>query len=89
MSSQENTLRFETKFNDEEKLITAIWLKYGVQRVPRLHEEVKTGQSANKDVRIIRETVDANEAEESKTQQPSLFDFSRKKQRDVVVERQP
>jgi WD40 repeat protein len=68
------------------------WLSYGVSRVPRLHEEVRSGREhiANGTGRIIRETVDdaapAEDAAQGKTQQPSLFDFSRRR-RGVVIAR--
>lgn len=68
------------------------WLSYGVSRVPRLHEEVQSGraQISNGTGRIIRETVEAaapaEAAVQDKTQQPSLFDFSRRR-RGVVIAR--
>jgi len=70
------------------------WLGYGVERVPHLYEEVKagamqvsdTGTNLNDAARIIRDTVDPRESENVKTQQPSLFDFARRR-REVVVAR--
>ena len=70
------------------------WLGYGVDRVPHLYEEVKagamrvsdTGTNLNDAARIIRDTVDPRESDNDKTQQPSLFDFARRRQ-DVVLAR--
>jgi hypothetical protein len=69
----------------DQRIMLTEWLGYGVERVPRLYEEVKAGQSSDKDTRIIRETTDLSEPGQTKTQLPSLFDFSRKHQRDVVI----
>jgi WD40 repeat protein/uncharacterized caspase-like protein len=74
------------------------WLSYGVDRVPKLYEEVKAGkiqdfgitnaratkvviatQSGKTSSRALEEVVIA-----AKAQQPSLFDFN-KKRRDVVL----
>jgi hypothetical protein len=54
-------------------------LGYG-KRVPRLYEEMKGGR--------IRGPFDPRELENDKTQQPSLFDFARRR-REVVLARQP
>lgn len=68
------------------------WLSYVVVRVPRLYDEVKSGkpQTAKGSARIIRDTVDASESPEGntegRTQQPSLFDFSRRA-RELVIAR--
>jgi uncharacterized caspase-like protein len=67
------------KPRDKSILLTE-WLGYGVERVPRLYEEMKGGR--------IRGTFDPRELEGGKTQQPSLFDFARRR-REVVLARQP
>ncbi len=67
------------KPRDKSILLTE-WLGYGVERVPHLYEEMKDGR--------IRGTFDARELDNDKTQQPSLFDFARRR-REVVLARQP
>ncbi len=67
------------KPRDKAILLTE-WLSYGVERVPRLYEEMKDGR--------IRGTFDPRELADGKTQQPSLFDFARRR-REVVLARQP
>ena len=67
------------KPRDKSILLTE-WLGYGVERVPRLYEEMKGGR--------IRGTFDPRGLENDKTQQPSLFDFARRR-REVVLARQP
>ncbi|MGH9838509.1 MAG: hypothetical protein ACREEM_06980 [Blastocatellia bacterium] len=67
------------KPRDKSILLTE-WLGYGVERVPRLYEEMKDGR--------IRGTIDLRELEDGKTQQPSLFDFARRR-REVVLARRP
>ncbi|MEK7831405.1 MAG: hypothetical protein AAB401_09995 [Acidobacteriota bacterium] len=47
--------------------------------MPRLYEEMRDGR--------MRGTFDPRELAEGKTQQPSLFDFARR--REVVLARQP
>ncbi len=83
------------KPRDKSILLTE-WLGYGVERVPRLYEEVKKGQmqisaagtKPTGAARIIRDTVDPRESPDDKTQQPSLFDFARRR-REIVLTRQP
>ena len=79
---------FQADFKPQDKTITmSEWLNFGVERVPQLYEEARLGQT-----KLVRETVDSNETEtqlktrEEKTQQPSLFDFSRGK-KDITIDR--
>lgn len=67
------------KPRDQAILLTE-WLTFGVERVPRLYEEMKDGR--------MRGTFDLRELAESRTQQPALFDFARRR-REVVLARQP
>ncbi len=67
------------KPRDKSILLTE-WLTVGVERVPRLYEELKDGR--------MRGTFDPRELAESKTQQPALFDFARRR-REVILARQP
>lgn len=67
------------KPRDRSILLTE-WLTFGVERVPRLYEELRDGR--------MRGTFDPRELAEGKTQQPALFDFARRR-RDVVLARQP
>jgi WD40 repeat protein len=86
-----NAWQADYKPRDNQITLTE-WLGYGVERVPHLYEEVKagamrvsdTGTNLNGAVRIIRDTVDPRESDNDKTQQPSLFDFARRR-RDVVL----
>jgi len=64
----------------DKSIMLAEWLGYGVERVPRLYEEVKAG--------VVRGTFDPRELDNDKIQQPSLFDFARRR-REVVLARQP
>lgn len=66
------------KPRDQSILLTE-WLTFGVERVPRLYEELRDGR--------VRGTFDPRELEEAKRQQPSFFDFARR--REVVLARQP
>jgi WD40 repeat protein len=77
---------FQADFKPQDRtIVMSEWLNFGVERVPRLWDESQTGQ-----VKVVRETKDTAEAEsqqkQEKTQQPSLFDFSRKN-RDVTLEK--
>ena len=67
------------KPRDKAILLTE-WLGYGVERVPQLYTEMKDGRR--------RGTFDARELDNDKTQQPSLFDFARRR-REVILARQP
>jgi uncharacterized caspase-like protein len=82
----------QADFKPKDKTITvAEWLEYGVSRVPALYEEVKKGelqsfgQPAEKRGLVHSagkkpsETGSASSAKRKGYQQPSLFDFSRKK----------
>jgi hypothetical protein len=70
------------------------WLGYGVVRVPTLYAEVKSGaatiSSGSNRAVVVRDTVDtaatATPARE-KTQQPSLFDFARRRTETLVATR--
>jgi hypothetical protein len=67
------------------------WLNYGVERVPKLHEEMQTGQlqtfgrgEGERGV-IVAYTPTANSLKKKNAfQQPSLFDFTKGK-RDVIL----
>ena len=66
------------------------WLNYGVERVPRLHEEVKAGRIQSRSVgetRIVRAAVASAPTTDDKYQQPSLFDFSRGRQDPALAHR--
>jgi WD40 repeat protein len=80
----------------DNQITLSEWLGYGVERVPHLYEEVKAGAlqasdteaNLNGAARIIRDTVDPRESDSVRTQQPSLFDFARRR-REVVLARKP
>lgn len=88
-----NAWQADYKPRDSQITLTE-WLGYGVERVPRLFEEVKagamqdsdTGTNLNGTARIILDTVDPRESDIDKTQQPSLFDFARRRP-EVVLSR--
>jgi len=82
----------QADFKPKDKTITLEeWLEYGVSRVPALYEEVKRGelqsfgQGAEKRGLVHSagkkpsDTGSASSAKRKGYQQPSLFDFSRKK----------
>lgn len=82
----------QADFKPKDKTITlAEWLEYGVSRVPALYEEVKRGelqsfgQGAEKRGLVHSagkknsDTSSASSVKRKGYQQPSLFDFSRKK----------
>jgi hypothetical protein len=82
----------EADFKPKDKTITlAEWLDYGVWRVPTLYEEVKKGRlqdfGLGKMTRALK-LVSSNEKsltiKKSINQQPSLFNFARKRQ-DIVL----
>ncbi len=78
---QDGLASWQADYKPKDKSIMLTeWLSYGVERVPRLYEEMKGGR--------IRGTFDARELDNDKTQQPSLFDFARRR-REVVLARQP
>jgi len=87
--------RADYKPHDNQITLTE-WLGYGVERVPHLYEEVKAGALQVSDTAanlngvalIIRDIVDPRESDNAKAQQPSLFDFARKR-RDVELARKP
>lgn len=82
----------QADFKPKDKIITlAEWLEYGVKRVPALYEEVKRGElqsfgqgpekrgfvhSSGKNNSV---TSSGSPAVRKGYQQPSLFDFSRRK----------
>lgn len=62
------------------------WLSYGVKRVPELYREVRTGKLTTfggEQPRILVHGAPPEKSPARKTQQPALFDFSRR--RDVTV----
>lgn len=80
----------------DKAILLGEWLSYGVERVPKLYQEVKSGkvQSFNKgdksrgEVIYMGDKVNSSLKKKHDFQQPSLFDFSRKKT-DAVVTRLP
>jgi hypothetical protein len=72
------------------------WLSYGVDRVPKLYDEVQTGKVqnfglANNQTKVVttnstKELLEVvnSATTEAKTQQPSLFDFARRR-RDLIL----
>ena len=92
---QDGLSTWQADYRPKDKSIElSEWLSYGVLRVPRLHEEVRSGRAliSNGAGRVIRETIDAaepsEEATQGKTQQPSLFDFSRRRGGVVIAKNQ-
>ena len=78
--AQEGLGAWQADKDNNNAVLLKEWLGYGVERVPRLHEEVRAGTIQNKGVgetRIVREAVAPDAVTEDKYQQPSLFDFSR------------
>lgn len=83
----------QADFKPKDNIITlAEWLEYGVRRVPMLYEEVKKGEVQNfgqgKQTRALvpvssKEKVSS--MKDTARQQPSLFDFARKKQGVILV----
>ena len=76
----------QADFKPKDKIITlGEWLEYGVVRVPSLYEEVKKGElksfgRGEKRGLVVASTKKNNLSEKKKSyQQPSLFDFSRRK----------
>jgi uncharacterized caspase-like protein len=78
----------QADFKPKDKIITvAEWLAYGVDRVPKLYEEVKAGnlQSFGRGEESKGKILHFTDKEKSSlkkkqaSQQPSLFDFSKKK----------
>jgi len=63
----------------DEKITLAEWLSYGVVRVPELYAEMRSGRLGRE---LIHEGVSGATGE--KLQQPSLFDFARRR-RDVLL----
>jgi hypothetical protein len=64
-------------FKPEDKTITlAEWLAYGVERVPKLYELVKSGKAGSV---LEKGTQLLITGTARPIQQPSLFDFSRKR----------
>jgi hypothetical protein len=83
----------QADFNPEDKTIKlSELLQYGVIRVPKLYEEIKSrrfGVTAPTTKVVVNgskqlEEVIISAVAESKTQQPSLFDFA-KKRNDVIL----
>jgi WD40 repeat protein len=75
------------------------WLSYGVERVPKLYEEVRLGdvqsfgKGAGGQVKVVMISQDGNGADknleevltETRTQQPALFNFTRKRKEVVLA----
>jgi WD40 repeat protein len=81
----------QADFKPKDRVITlGEWLEYGVSRVPSLYEEVKRGElksfgRGEKRGLVVGSTRKTDSSEKKKAyQQPSLFDFSRRKD-DVVL----
>lgn len=82
----------------DSSIMLAEWLEYGVSRVPTLYEEVKLGElqsfgRGEKRGMVVSSKKENSTGRENNSsrkkpvyQQPSLFDFSRKKQ-DVILVR--
>lgn len=83
----------QADFKPKDRTITlAEWLEYGVKRVPVLYEEVRRGdlqtfgRAANKRALIMIAPGENNSLTKTKTiQQPSLFDFGKRKREVVLV----
>lgn len=83
----------QADFKPKDRTITlAEWLEYGVKRVPILYEEVRRGdlqtfgRGANKRALIMTSSGQNNSLTKTKTiQQPSLFDFGKRKREVILV----
>jgi uncharacterized caspase-like protein len=88
----------QADFKPKDKTITLTeWLEYGVSRVPVLYEEVKRGELQSFGQAVEKrgfvhsagkkesDTQNRTSARKRIYQQPSLFDFSRKKQEIALV----
>lgn len=94
----------EADFKPRDKVITlAEWLEYGVDRVPKLYGEIEkkyqtlalneikslgVGPGGRTKLLIFSRDGTNSSFKKGSNQQPSLFDFTRKK-RDVVLTRHP
>lgn len=67
----------------DKKITLKEWLSYGVQRVPSLAEDVKSGKLVGK--RSSEEFSADGKIKKSSNQQPALFDFT-KGRKDVLLE---
>jgi WD40 repeat protein/uncharacterized caspase-like protein len=83
----------QADFQPQDATITlAEWLRYGVERVPRLYEEVRTGQlqsfgrgDAQRGVVVLVSPESSSVQQRSALQQPALFDFSQRAREVVLV----
>ncbi len=90
----------QADFKPEDNVINiGEWLSYGVDRVPKLYEEVKARKIQNFGISTGQQTIAVvavqkgksrskaleEVVEESKAQQPSLFDFARQHKEVVLV----
>lgn len=86
----------QADYKPKDQTITlAEWLEYGVRRVPSLYEEVKKGElqdfGRGKDKRglvVLPATQQKSLTKKAAFQQPSLFDFSKKKSEMILVKRE-
>jgi uncharacterized caspase-like protein len=82
---QEGLVEDKADAAGDGKITVVGWLGYGVQEVPKLHEAIRSGQLKNVGVGRGVVLVDTLEAQQRPSlQQPSLFDF-KKKRRDVLL----
>ena len=83
----------QADFKPKNKRITLMeWLEYGVKRVPTLYEEVRKGElqdfGRGKDKRglaVVSSRENNLATKKTAFQQPSLFDFSKRKQEVVLL----
>ena len=64
----------------DDKITLAEWLSYGVMRVPELYADMRSGH-LGKELTLEEVSGTANE----KLQQPSLFDFARRRREVLLV----
>ncbi|GLI36868.1 hypothetical protein KI811_17810 [Geobacter hydrogenophilus] len=85
---------FQADFKPQNKAITlSEWLAYGVNRVPTLYEEIKTGtlssfgrgEASRGTVIQLGNRKQSSPAKKNPYQTPALFDFTRKARGDISL----
>ena len=87
---------FQADSKPKDKIVTlSEWLAYGVERVPKLYEEIKTGRlsdfsrgEASRAVIRLGKNNEFSQPKKNPYQTPALFDFTGKLKSDVPLARQ-
>lgn len=90
---QEGLARNMADFLPKDNKVTFVeWFKYGAQRVPKLHAEIKSGTfdkqsgtaTKTRAIQLSQEPSEKKSVKDGGLQQPNLFDFTKVKNEEIL-----